>query len=148
MSDFVNKIVTIVLIVILLVMAPLLNSYIQTEAIAKRVILNEVEQFIDKVTDKGSVTEEDLNQLYLDLNSHGLILDVNVKRLIRVASLTPGNKLKTVYFAAEDMENTNVGDVIQVTVSEMGVSPGRKLLYSLLHIDQGDFGFTLAGAIG
>lgn len=148
MSDFINKVVTVILIVILLVLAPLLNNYTQTESISKRVMLNEVQQFIDKVTDKRSVTEEDLNQLYLDLNSHGIIVDVTVKRLIRVASLIPGNKLKTVYFSAEDMTSANNGDVIQVTVSEVGISPGRKLLYSMLKIDQGKFEFTLAGAVG
>ena len=51
MSDFINKVITIVLIFVMLVLAPLLISYMTTDMTAERLILNDVTTFIDKVTE-------------------------------------------------------------------------------------------------
>ena len=69
MSDFINKVITIVLIFVMLVLAPLLISYMSTDMTSERLILNDVTQFIDKVTDKYTITDYDLNDLYLAVNS-------------------------------------------------------------------------------
>lgn len=148
MSDFLNKVVTLILIFIMLVLAPMLISYMMTDMRAQRLVLNEVSMFIDKVTDKGTITQPDLDQLYLSVNSHGKTLDVTVKRFVRVASLdqTTG-QVKTLYFAADDISALNPGDIVQVTVREVGRSPLRSLTYSILKIDIGKFEFSLAGAV-
>ncbi len=147
MSDFINKVVTIILIFIMLVLAPLLISYMTTDMRAQRLVLNDVTNFIDRVTDKGSITNEDIDQLYLDINSHGLVLDATVKRLVRAASMDPDGTVKTVYFAVDDLSVMNPGDVIQVNISEIGVSTSRRLTYNLLRVDNGQFKFTLAGTV-
>ncbi len=147
MSDFVNKIVTLIMIFVLLVLSPLLISYMTTDMKAQRLVLNETIQFIDKVTDKGTITQEDLDQFYLNINSHGMVLDAKVKRLVRVASLLPDGSVKTVYFAVDDTSVMNTGDIIQVTVRELGISAVRSLTYKLLRIDTGTFQFTLAGGV-
>ena len=82
MSDFINKVITIALIFILLVMAPLLISYKTDEMMAKRQILNDVANFIDMVKDTGSLSQDNLDKLYIDCNSYGIAVDVKVKRLI------------------------------------------------------------------
>ena len=64
MTDFINKVITIVLVFIMLILAPLLISYMSTDMVTERLVLNEVSQFIDKVTDKGLITEYDINDLY------------------------------------------------------------------------------------
>ncbi len=158
MSDFINKIVSIILIFIMLVLAPLLISYMTNNMKAQRLVLNDVTSFIDKVTDKGSISQSDLDQLYLDVNSHGLILDVDVKRLIKTATKLPDGTIKTVYFAAQGENSSNpnfdgtihymnTGDVVQVTVREIGISTVRQLTYRLLKVDTGRFEFTLSGAV-
>jgi hypothetical protein len=63
MTDFVNKVITLVLIFVMLVLAPLLISYMSTDMITERLVLNDVSQFIDKVTDKSLVSEHDLDSL-------------------------------------------------------------------------------------
>lgn len=155
MSDIINKIITIVLIFVLLILAPLLISDMISDMQARRLILNEATQFLDKVTDKGLITEDDLNQFYLSINSHGKIMDAYVKRLIRVA-IMPEGELKTVYFTQDFVDGAgaggddielNTGDVVQVAVREIGYSAVRNLVYRILGIDTGSFEFTLAGAV-
>ncbi len=150
MSDFINKVVSITLIFIMLVLAPLLISYKSDEMLAKRLILNDVTMFIDKAKDTGSVTEDDLNQLYIQCSSHGMAVNVTVKRMIRT-DITKDGKIATVYYAADELDDLlamNPDDIVKVTVTEVGVSEGRRLLYNMLKIDDGKFEFSLAGAVG
>ena len=154
MSDFLNKVFAIILIFMMLVLAPLVISYKTNDMLGKRLILNDVTTFIDQVKDTAAVTQDDLDKLYLSCNSHGLSVNVTVKRLIRneVTKETPeGTFSKTSYFAVDSfdaLQSINTGDVIQVTVEEVTVSTARKLTYSLLKIDEGPFKFSLAGAVG
>lgn len=150
MSDFLNKIVSIVLVFIMLVLAPLLVSYKTNDMLGKRLILNDVTSFIDQVKDTATITEDDLNKLYLNCNSHGLSVNVTVKRLIR-NEITKEGIAQTTYFAVDSFEALqaiNPGDVIQVHVEEIAVSGARRLTYSILKIDEGAFEFSLAGAVG
>lgn len=150
MSDFINKIVSITLTFIMLVAAPLLISYKTDEMLAKRLILNDVSQFIDAVQDTATITEDGLNKLYTDCNSHGLAVNVTVKRLIRT-NINKDGKIETVYYAEDDIEklkSLNPRDIVKVTVEEIGISDARRFTYSILKIDEGKFQFSLAGAVG
>ena len=150
MSDFINKVITIALIFILLVMAPLLISYKTDEMMAKRQILNDVANFIDMVKDTGSLNQDNLDKLYIDCNSYGIAVDVKVKRLIRT-EITKDGESKTVYYSVdkvEELESMNKGDIIKVTVEEIGISTARRLAYNILKLDEGKFEFSLAGTVG
>lgn len=150
MSDFINKVITIALIFILLVMAPLLISYKTDEMMAKRQILNDVANFIDMVKDTGSLSQDNLDKLYIDCNSYGIAVDVKVKRLIRT-EITKDGESKTVYYSVdkvEELESMNKGDIIKVTVEEIGISTARRLAYNILKLDEGKFEFSLAGTVG
>ena len=149
MSDFINKIVTIILIFVLLVLAPLLISYMGTDMVTERLVLNEVTQFIDRVTDKGEITNSDLNDVYLGVNSHGGTYDVRVERYIRTATEDPlkVGTVKTVYYNTENTGDLNVGDVVKVHIEEIGISNSKRLLWLLLRIDKGSFEFSLAGTV-
>ena len=150
MSDFINKIITIVLIFMMLVLAPLLISYKTDDMMAKRQMLNDVANFIDMVKDTGSLNEEHLDKLYIECNSYGLAVDVKVQRLIRTEVMKNG-KSTTIYYTVEDidsLESMNAGDVVKVTVEEVGISTGRMLIYNVLKMDEGKFKFSLAGTVG
>lgn len=150
MSDFINKVVSIALAFVMLVLAPLQLSYKVDESIAKREILSEVSLFIDKAKDTLSITEEDLNKLYVACNSSGMAVDVKVKRLIR-SDISKEGRIETVYYAVDDfkdLELMNAGDVVKVTVSEIGISTARRLTHTLLKIDDGKFEFSLARTVG
>ena len=149
MSDFINKIVTIIMVFAMLVLGPLLLSYKSDTMVSKRLMLNEVSLFLDKTADVRSITEEDVNKLYLACNSYGMSVDVSVKVLMRTAVPTD-DEVKVVYNALDSMDdirNLRLGDIIQVTVKEVGISVLRRLEYSLAKIDDGEFEFTLAKAV-
>lgn len=139
---------TIVLAVIMVVFAPMTWSYMYHDKQAEALIFNEMSTFIDRVTDKGSVNEEDMNQLYLDVNSHGIVVDVDVQRLIRVASPQDDGTTKSVYFSANDLTETNPGDTIKVHVTEIGVSKGDVFLYAIVGVNEAPVDLTIAGVVG
>lgn len=150
MSDFMNKVVSITIIFVMLVLGPLLISYKSEEMLARRLILNDVTLFIDKAKDTATITDEDLNKLYLQCNSHGIAVNVTVKRLIRT-SVTKDGKIATVYYSADstaELVAMNQDDIVKVNVEEIGISDGRRLMYNILKIDEGKFKFSLAGAVG
>jgi hypothetical protein len=161
MADFINKTISIILVFAMLVLAPILLSYMSTDMATERIVLNQVDQFIDKVTDKKEITPDDLDELYLAVNSQGGIFDVSVDRYIRVAyqEMEGGTPVvKTTYFrdntdidalydVAGNVANLNVTDVVKVTVEETNRSPAKRLMWSILRIDKGKFEFSLAGTV-
>jgi len=156
MTDIINKIVTIVLIFIMLVIAPLIISYQTDEMLAKRQMLNDVSVFIDKAKDSGSITSQDLDSLAISLNSHGIAVKVDVQRKIRTEVnktdiITGITQLERVYYtldSIEELENINTGDIVLVEVTEIGVSAARRIVFTILGIDEGQFNFRLAGVVG
>lgn len=152
MVDTISKILSIVLIFLMLVLAPLLISYKIDDAVARREILFEVTQFIDKVRDTQSVTDADLDQFYQNCNSHGLTVDVRVRRLVKTVVIDPHTEEVTVEYTINDdpaaLYNFNKGDGVQVVVEEIGISPSRSFMYRVLGADSGPLKFTLAGIVG
>lgn len=165
MTDFINKVITIVLIFIMLILAPLLISYMSTDMVTERLVLNEVSQFIDKVTDKGLITEYDINDLYLGVNSHGGNYDVTIEHYQLLEEPLPDGSTKLLYVKQDDVEaivdgrynrpetdedtsvSLNVKDVVKVHVESVSMSPGRRLFWSVLRVDRGNFEFSLAGTV-
>lgn len=159
MSDFLNKVITLILIFIMLVIGPMLLSYASTDMVAERLILNDVTQFIDKVTDKSIVTEYDINDLYLAVNSHGNSYNVTVEKYQLFEEPLPNGTTKLVYIKHDDIEKLvdgvdpdgtvelNIKDVVKVTVRETNITPGKRLFWNILRVDKGTFHFSLAGTV-
>lgn len=157
MSDFLNKVITIILIFVMLVLGPLLISYASTDMVAERLILNDVTQFIDKVTDKSLITAYDVNDLYMGVNSHGNSYDVTVERYQLIEEPLPDGSTKLVYLKHDDTYDLTIGevdsvelnikDVVKVTVKETSLSPGKRMFWNVLRIDKGPFEFSLAGTV-
>lgn len=159
MVDFPNKVVTIILVFLMLVVAPIVWSYVRADMVAERTILNEVVSFIDKVTDKGTITEQDLDELYVAVNASGGTYDVQVKRYVRVATkdlnaVDPDKAVKTVYVNADiintttgEPEDMNSGDMVKVSVKSLGSSPTKNLLWNVLKLDTNDTDFSLSGSV-
>lgn len=163
MVDFPNKVITVILLFLMLVVAPITWSYVRTDMVAERLILNEVVAFIDKVTDKGTVTQQDLDELYIAVNASGGTYDVRVNRYIRIATKDlnaddPNKAVRTIYVNADISETDpvtgeavpvemNSGDMIKVSVKEIGSSPTKNLLWNLLKLDKTNTDFSLAGTV-
>ena len=148
MSDYINKIVTLLLVFLMLVLGPLTFSYLSDEMTSKRLILNDVTTFLDKVTDQAVITDDDLNDFYLALNSHGMVLDATVTRYIATPYVGVDGKAESGYFIVDDIKELNSGDIIKVSVEEIAISPGRRLMYYVLKVDTGKYRLDMAASVG
>ena len=80
MSDYINTIISIALAFVLTVGSVLVFSNAAEYNTAKVMILNETNNFLDKVTDAKEFSTEDIDDLSLAVNSYGVACNVNVKR--------------------------------------------------------------------
>lgn len=90
MTDFINKVISMILIVILLLIAPLNMSNMSRRTQQKIEVLNTVQLFLDTVSDKGYIQESDLDDLYRKLAGTGLILSVKIEEF---RTLAEGDKV-------------------------------------------------------
>ncbi|GHU97365.1 hypothetical protein FACS1894208_12700 [Clostridia bacterium] len=152
MTDIISKIIGVLLAFALLVITPLVIVRMADDMAEKRLILNEVSNFIDRVTDKANVTADDIDDLYLAINSHGGAFDVEVVRYERTAIPDGAGRAKSVYIATDDVFGTNTvnlkgGDAVQVRVFAISKTTAQTLLFRLLRVNEPDFKFTLAGTV-
>lgn len=172
MTDFINRILNLVILFTALVIAPLLFTFLSSKLTDERLILNEVTEFLDKTSDKASMNEYDIDELYLKLNSHGMLLDVEVERLIYAPTTNADGVLIENYIKADTITDVireneqkainagkpkserevaeikfNSNDSIRVRVREIGTSTGRRILYNILKIDTGRFELTMAATV-
>ncbi|MDF2905357.1 MAG: hypothetical protein K0R34_678 [Herbinix sp.] len=147
MSGFLTRVISIILVFLMLIMAPLLYYYSVSEMENRRLLLNEVAQFLDKVTDKGEITEDDITEFNLQVSSHGMVIKVILKRLVRTSVVAPDGNIRTSYIAVDDIHILNQRDVVQVKLEEISVSAYRKLLYAFLRVDEGAYSLEMAEAV-
>lgn len=164
MTEFLNNIVTLIMVFLLLVLAPLNLSYMLTEGANTRLIFNESSRFLDGMADKKEVTEDDINNLYMRVNSYGMVIDVKVERLVRTSVEAPDGKIKTMWTSVDPdtkeaaeargehwdgvVFNCNKGDTIKITVKEIVSSPAKKMAYAVLRTADNKLNFPLAKVVG
>lgn len=144
MHGFLSKLVGLILAFFILIVGPLINAY-GTQEMENRVeLLNTVCEFMDKQTDKGMITKEDMNQFYIDVESHGMILDVTVDRLVKTATKLGDGTIHTTYIAADDNSVLNQHDILQVKLKEVSSTPYKRLLNAFLKIDDNAYELDMA----
>lgn len=159
MSDFISKVVTLCILftMILAVMAMVFTSQMMT---SQRLVLNEATEFLDKVSDKAYLTSTDVDEVYMRLNSHGMLLDVDVERLI-YAPIEKDGTISSNYTKVDTTETLGVekdgvtkneitfnkNDMVRIRVSEIGMPAARRFLYKIIGVDTGKFQFTLAAPV-
>ena len=157
MTDYISKVITVIMCFVMLVVAPTLMNFATEDGTSRLLILNEMSAFLDKVTDKGTISPKDLDQIYNEVNSHGVILDVEINRMMRVAFTSAdspsGGEINEAYIKVDEANSgetiaLNTKDVVQIHVYEVIDNPSRKLLYNFLRIDRGAFDATLAKTVG
>jgi hypothetical protein len=135
----------------MLIVAPLLISYKMDDATSRREILMDVTLFIDKIRDIRMVTDAELDDFYTQCNSHGLAVDVRVRRMVKYVLVDDEGLAVVDYYFNDNPEallNFNKGDGIQVIVREVGISPARNYMYSVFGAENGPLNFALAGIVG
>jgi hypothetical protein len=110
----------------------------------RRQLLNEVTSFLDVVSDKKSITDDDLNEFYMKVSSYGMVLDVQVNRLVKTATLESDGNVNVTYMSADDINLLNQRDVVQVKLTEKSQSAYQKILSIFLGVDDENYSLTMA----
>ena len=79
MYGFINKLLGVVMCFIMIIIM-LSNVMVSDQVQARRSIVAEVTNFVDEVTDTGSLNEKHVADLYLACSAYGPIVDVQVLR--------------------------------------------------------------------
>jgi hypothetical protein len=144
MHGFLSRIVGLILAFLMLIIAPLINAYGVQEMENKVELLNDVSEFLDKQTDKGGITDEDMDQFYVNVQSHGMILDVKVDRLVKTATESGDGTIHTTYIAADDNTILNKHDILKVKITEKSSTPYKRLLNVVLRMDDNPYKLEMA----
>lgn len=128
----------------MLIIAPLINAYGVQEMENKVELLNDVSEFLDKQTDKGGIIDEDMDQFYVNVQSHGMILDVKVDRLVKTATESGDGTIHTTYIAADDNTILNKHDILKVKITEKSSTPYKRLLNVVLRMDDNPYKLEMA----
>lgn len=152
MVDAISKILSIILIFVMLVVGPLVWVYTMQNSMAQQQVLLEVTRFIDIVRDTRTITDDNLDELYQRCNTHGIAVDVKVRRAIKSVVVDDDtDEVEIAYTLTEDRDDLysfNKGDGVQVIVTEIGVSRSRQYIYNVLGADMGALEFQLMGVVG
>jgi hypothetical protein len=145
-EGFLSKCISIILVFFLLIIAPMINIYGQHEMQGRMEILNDVTAFLDRVTDKGEITQDDIDEFTLTVESHGLVLDVDIDRLVKTATLIDASteELDITYIAADDITKLSSGNVVKVSVKEISTTRFKKLLNIFLKFNEPNFELTMS----
>lgn len=154
MLDFPNKVVTLILVFLMLVVAPLIWMFSRDDMVSQRLALNEMTQFLDKTTDKGYIEAQDIDDLYLGLNATGGTYDVKVRRYMPTPIPAGSGQSRLLYKNVDYYDKVNKkaiklnkGDIVKLTVEEVGYSSARRLLWTVLRFDSGKQKTTLSASV-
>lgn len=140
-----SRMILILLCFFSLCIAPILICNAQDIAL-QRGVYNEVNAFIDRVRDTGKLTDSELSDFYLALNSKGANVNAKVYRRIKVVNPDGEGGTYTTYTysdkiltSAKDLNDPNLitsgkwnqGDFIIVDFKEINSSPSKRLLTAL-----------------
>ena len=110
---------------------------------ARHEMLNEVNDFVDKVTDT-------LQNFYLDMASHGYAVDITVKRyesVVNPISQDTDKGTQVTYIPNSDISIYNQGDEIKVNVHFISDSSMSRIAYRVVHIYFPIIDFDIAGMV-
>lgn len=147
MTDILSKLLGVVLAFVLLAVAPLTIHNLSNDLSMKRAVLNEMANFVDKVTDSGKIADVELADFYLATSAFGIPMDVDIKRYVKVVNPDGHGGTYTTYTLGSNIQSWNQGDVIQVTVQAVDYTGSQKVTWQFLKLSQAKFEATLAGMV-
>lgn len=116
---------------------------------SQEIILNETEYFLDKVADTREITEKDLEDFTLGMASTIVPINFEIRREEKQVNPDPASTkvpktTHTTWVPSEDIYNYNTGDIIIITVEQIGQSYGQSFSNKALHMFTPEIEFTLS----
>jgi hypothetical protein len=147
MNDFFTKLIGLFMAFFLLVIAPITNNALAQDLTTKRAILNEMTNFVDKVTDSGHISPEMLTDFYLGCSSHGAVVDVTVQRYIKIVNPNGSGGTYITYVLNDQLTNWNQSDIIKVKVEAISYTGAQRLMWYFLRLITPKLEFEIAGMV-
>lgn len=132
-NDLPGKIIGVLLAFVLCVITPFVTISNQNEMLDRRMIINNVTDFLDEVIDSRTVTDSALSELNVNLASYGIIVDYEITRYALSVDPDPvnPNTYTTNYIVTDDNRHYNKGDKISIRVYTVGYSSTQALAHKL-----------------
>lgn len=147
MSDFLNKLIGVVLAFVLLAAGPLINRGLSQDLEMKRSVLNEITNFLDKVSDNGRINDVDVSNYYLALNSYGVAMDAHIERQIKVVNPDGAGGTYATYVVSDDITQYNQGDIVITTVKAIDYTGSQRVINRLMHLSPPKFDVTFSAMV-
>ncbi|BCJ93094.1 hypothetical protein acsn021_06630 [Anaerocolumna cellulosilytica] len=146
-DGFIARVISLVLIIIMFIICPYIYSYSMTEWESRRVLLNDVSSFLDKVTDKRSISQDDLNEFSLQVASSGKILNIKVERLVKVYTKRKDGTINITYIVADNNSELNPRDIVRVSLNEITTSTYSKIMSTFLKLNEDNYSLTMSATV-
>ena len=82
-NDIPGKIIGLLLAFVLTVIMPFVTVTVENEMLDRRLIIDDVSNFIDEVIDSRNVTDAMINELNVNLASYGVTVDYDITHYAR-----------------------------------------------------------------
>ena len=148
-NDLAGKIIGMLLAFILCVVSPFVTINAQNEMLDRRMIMNNITDFIDEVIDSRTVSDAALSELNVSLASYGITVDYEITRYRISIDPDPlkGDAYTINYVVSDDLSKFNKGDKVSVHVYTVGYSSTQSLAHKLTGMFVKDLDETITARI-
>lgn len=149
MHDLPGKIIGLVIAFALIVVMPFVNTTVEDEMLDRRLIINDVSNFIDEVVDSRNVTDAMLDELNVNLASYGMTVDYEIEHYRRSVNADPlsDSDYYVTYVKSDDIRSYEKGDKISVRVYTVGYSATESLAHKITNIFVRDLDETITARV-
>ena len=147
-NDLPGKIFGIIMGFILCVVMPFVNTASSQEMDNRRLVIEDVSDFLDSVCDGRVISEAEISALNARLSSYGMILDYDIHRYARTVNPDyTGHDYVVDYVEVDDITTYNKGDKIIIHVYEVSNSSTISLSRKMVGLFVSDFDLTIAARV-
>ena len=149
-NDIPGKFIGLLLAFVLTVIMPFVTVTVENEMLDRRLIINDVANFIDEVVDSRSVTDSMIDDLNVKLASYGMSVDYDITHYQRSVNADPTSDNSDYYVTyvkvREDAEY-HKGDKISVHVYTTSYSTTEALAHKLTGMFVKDLDKTITARV-
>lgn len=131
-TDMAGKFIGIVIAFCTVVISPFVMTTVESEMVDRRLIINDVTNFIDEVVDSRTITDGMIDDLNVNLASHSMSVDYEIIRYARSVDPDPVHEGEYyITYLEQDDYNFAKGDKIQVHVFITSYSTTESLAHKI-----------------
>lgn len=148
-SDIPGKFLGLLVGFILVVIVPFVTTTVESEMVDRRLIVNDVTNFIDEVVDSRTITDGMIDDLNVNISSHGMSVDYEITRYARSVDPDPvhSGEYYITYLKRDDWKNYAKGDKISLHFYVTGYSTTETLAHKITGMFIKDLDTTITARI-